>query len=142
LTRSRYFSPTLNAAIFDGPVRIYFAQYQESLALKVYFKFQDRLQTLLDADREQRLKKPHVFVMLYPTEEIFTQSFPIDLSQQKMRVDSFGQDLVIGVCGALENEETEEVFEMIQKFLRQSEPLDTVTPDEMRDRDEMRELDL
>lgn len=140
LTRSRYFNPALNAAIFDGPVRIYFAQYQESLALKVYFRFQDRLQNLLEADGEMRLKRPHVFVMLYPTEDIFSQSFPNTQLKMKIQVGLLGQDHVIGVCGALENEEMEEVFSLILGFLQPTDGLDHTSERHLDS--ELRELDF
>jgi hypothetical protein len=76
ITQTQYYSPAFNAAIFDGPIRIYFAQDQESLAMKVYFSVQAKIQSLPEAEREAfRLVDSNIFVMLYPSNESFQISF-------------------------------------------------------------------
>src|SRR5262245_9985253 len=76
VTQSKYFSPVFNAAIFDGPIRIYFAQYQEAQALKLYFNFQQRFTELRKEARGIfKDRSRNIFVMLYPTEETFDLSF-------------------------------------------------------------------
>src|SRR3989338_1668823 len=76
VTQSKFFSPAFNAAIFDGPLRIYFAQYQEAAALKIYFHLQEQLNQC-DGHLKTALKKlnSNTFVMLYPTSDIFMRSF-------------------------------------------------------------------
>src|SRR6476620_6966680 len=76
LTQSRFYSPVFNAAVFDGPIRIYFAQHQEAMALQVYFRLQQSLKDTYAAFR--KTYKQHgqtVFLMLYPNGESFEQAF-------------------------------------------------------------------
>lgn len=111
LTQSRFYSPAFNAAIFDGPVRIYFAQYQEALALKIYFRLQDRLQGWLAPSQQlSRLKLPNIFIMLYPTDEIFANCFSGEQCQDKVVGENLGEDYVIGVCGPLREEDTDKLY--------------------------------
>lgn len=114
LTQSRYYSPAFNAAIFDGPVRIYFAQYQEALALKIYFRLQDKVHgwTGLQPGRQ---RNPNVFIMLYPTEEIFANCFSPEQALEKVVTEKLGDDHVIGVCGPLREEDFEPVYRILEK---------------------------
>jgi hypothetical protein len=118
LTQSRFYSPAFNAAVFDGPIRIYFAQHQEALALKVYFQLQQYLKDTYSTFRKNF--KQHgqtIFLMLYPTEESFTTSFE---NGAKMNVASekIGDDHVLGVRGPLMDEEYTEVFERVKVILQ------------------------
>ena len=82
VTQSRFFTPLFNAAIFDGPIRIYFAQAQESLAMKLYFNLQERYGDLRQAAREIfRERGSNVFVMLYPDATTFEKSFGFDFDE-------------------------------------------------------------
>lgn len=82
VTQSRFFTPLFNAAIFDGPIRIYFAQAQESLAMKLYFNLQERYGDLRQAAREIfRERGSNVFVMLYPDVATFEKSFGFDFDE-------------------------------------------------------------
>ena len=94
LARSRYYSTSFNAAICDGVIRIYFAQHQESEALKIYFKIQEALKK-----RGSPLKseEAHIFIMLYPD----SQSFSVSFSHlgSKVDVDEFDGGFVIGLNG-------------------------------------------
>ena len=76
VTQSKYFSPSFNAAIFDGPIRIYFAQYQEAQALKLYHNLQERFSDVRKHARGIfKERGQNIFVMLYPTPELFESSF-------------------------------------------------------------------
>ncbi len=102
LTQSRFYSPAFNAAIFDGPVRIYFAQYQEPLALKVYFSVQERLKESFSQIRESFRKTGlNVFVMLYPSSEAFKMTFDEGALESSVIVERLGNDFVVGVSGPL-----------------------------------------
>lgn len=106
LTQSKFFSPAFNAAIFDGPLRIYFAQYQEAEALKIYFKLQDRLKGEKNDVRDQLKENgSHVFVMLYPTADIFSRSFERLAGDRGIARERFGKDLVVGISGTLREDE-------------------------------------
>ena len=111
VTQSKYFSPAFNAAIFDGPLRIYFAQYQESEALKVYFRLQEHFK--FDQKRLSGALKEagsHVFVMLYPTSDIFVRSFAEDDSGHRIASGRIGRNIVVGVNGAVAEEDYSEIF--------------------------------
>jgi len=131
VTQSRFFSPAFNAAIFDGPIRIYFAQYQEAQALKLYFNLQERYGEVRKQARGIfREKGRNIFVMLYPTQETFELSFgpepkPTGLGAEKGRSailrDRLGQDFVVGVCGPLEDEDLELVCLAMDQIVRSFE---------------------
>ena len=135
VTQSKYFSPAFNAAIFDGPIRIYFAQYQEAQALKIYFNLQQRFG---DVRRQARgifkNRDRNIFVMLYPTEETFDLSFG-DLEPQATGAgaesglnmnglvvsESIGDDYVIGVRGPFEDDSFERLCTEIDQIARTAE---------------------
>jgi len=118
ILQSKYFSPTFNTAIFDGPLRVYFAQQQEPEAMKVYFSLQAQLfkeSPMLEHLREHFPKDSTLFVMIYPNKDSFKQSFDCeeDFSTQKM-----GQDYVIGVQGPISEKTKDDILGHIQeKFL-------------------------
>lgn len=78
LTQSRFFHSAFNSAIFDGPVRIYFVQFHETFALKIYFALQDELAPLFNSvkDYSKDSSGSTVLIMVYPTEEVFNGAFP------------------------------------------------------------------
>ena len=120
LTQSRFYSPAFNAAVFDGPIRIYFAQHQEALALKVYFKLQQYLQDTYSTFRKNF--KQHgqtIFLMLYPTQESFKDSFKNEGGPEvAVGAERLGDDHVLGVRGPLGEEEYEVVFERVKAILQ------------------------
>jgi hypothetical protein len=109
VTQSKYFSPAFNAAIFDGPIRIYFAQYQEAQALKLYFNLQERFgETRRAARGFFKERGRNIFVMLYPTDETFALSFDSVMNgagavagQSTIARECLGSDVVFGVRGPL-----------------------------------------
>ena len=117
LTQSRYYSPAFNAAVFDGPIRIYFAQHQESLALKVYFRLQQYLKESYSVLRESFKTHGHsVFLMLYPNSESFESAFPVH--NNKVVVSAkIGDEHVLGVRGPLEDSEYDRIFEQVKVIL-------------------------
>lgn len=120
LTQSRFYSPVFNAAVFDGPIRIYFAQHQEELALKVYSKLQTYLQDTYSAFRKNF--KQHgqtIFLMLYPTQESFKDSFELESGAElSVAFEKLGNDHVLGVRGPLLEDEYEEVFDRVKLILQ------------------------
>lgn len=123
VTQSPFFNTAFNAAIFDGPFRIYFAQYQEAHALKIYFGLQNLMRTSLQ-DEVGKLKadKKCVFVMLYPNEETFLKSFPVSLAagasaSPMIRAERLGTDFVIGVQGHLSDSGMDKLHTQIAQLL-------------------------
>lgn len=120
VTQSRFFSPVFNAAIFDGPIRIYFAQYQEAAALKLYYNLQERYSDVRKAARlGLKERGQSIFVMMYPNEETFDVSFPDDPTPTGLGAEAgvirgtqivrgrLGSDYVVGVCGPMEDQDLE-----------------------------------
>jgi hypothetical protein len=126
LTQSRYYSPVFNAAVFDGPIRIYFAQHQEALALKIYFRLQQYLKETYTTFRNTF--KQHgqtVFLMLYPTLESFENSFSDDNRSETVVSERLGEDYVLGVKGPLVDDDFEEIFASVKSILQ----IPMVSPD-------------
>jgi len=120
LTQSRYYSPAFNAAIFDGPVRIYFAQYQEALALRIYFRLQERFkESFRQAKSSFKQTGTNLFLMLYPTVETFENSFSPLINGETSRCEMLGEDFVIGVRGPLIEDDYETVFLRMESILQQ-----------------------
>jgi len=119
LTQSRFYSPVFNAAVFDGPIRIYFNQNQEALALKVYFRLQQHLKDTYS--RFRNTFKQHgqtIFLMLYPTQESFESSFSSANQENHVLAEKLGEDHVLGVRGPLLEEDYDEVFERVKVILQ------------------------
>lgn len=74
LTESEYYSSDFNGAIFDEPFRLYFAQYQENLALRVYFQLRQILSEFKEGSKST--SKNSTFILLYPSKEAFLKVFP------------------------------------------------------------------
>ena len=121
LMQSKFFNPAFNSAIFDGPVRIYFAQSQEALALKIYFHLQQR-----HAEEISRAKELHKFlertvlVLLYPTTESFQLSFD---GGNDVTSDQLMEDSLIGVPGPVDDEKLDQVLEQILKAFQEWEKI-------------------
>ncbi len=118
LTQSKFYSPAFNAAVFDGPIRIYFAQHQEPSALKFYFMLQQFLKERYSAVRQTF--KQHgqtIFLMLYPTLEAFESSFaggnPDDVVTAKL-----GDDHVVGIRGPIQEDQFDRVFDKVKAILQ------------------------
>lgn len=123
LTQSRYYSPVFNAAVFDGPIRIYFAQHQEALALKVYFQLQQYLKETYSTLRKAfRQHGQTVFLMLYPTQESFASSFSDEVIAGNVKSERLGDDYVLGVRGPLDDENYDEVFQTVKAILQNPSP--------------------
>lgn len=117
LTQSRFYSPAFNAAVFDGPVRIYFAQHQETLALNVYFRLQQHLKESYASFRKNfKLHGQTIFLMLYPTLESFENSFS-DEQSLSVVAEKLGEDHVVGVRGPLGEDQYDQVFTQVKSIL-------------------------
>ncbi len=117
LTQSKYYSPAFNAAIFDGPLRIYFAQYQESLALEIYFKLQQCLKGLGEGRKLLKNIGSNVFVMLYPSSEIFNLSFEAPLEPSStVSMSRIDRDYVFGINVNINDTGYEFIFQQMESL--------------------------
>lgn len=97
LVQSKYFNSSFNSAIFDGPLRLYFAQSQESAALKIYFCFQQKYPELFEkAKVSYRQTQAHLILLIYPDRSAFTASF--SKSTESIEFDYLENDTLVGIC--------------------------------------------
>lgn len=123
LMQSKFFSPAFNSAIFDGPVRIYFAQFHEALALKVYFMVQQKLsKEVAQAKVVSKASGANILVMIYPTVDSFTMSFE-DQANQTIAVEEWNDDMVIGTRGPIEDEQLEPLIEVLRTTIVNWKPV-------------------
>jgi hypothetical protein len=115
VTQSKYYSPVFNAALFDGPLRLYFAQSHEADALKLYFQIQDILGSP-DLRKHFKGNNQCLFVMIYPSPETFDVLF--GGSEEGFEVTKLDHSPLIGVRGPLTTESIDRVVELILKFIR------------------------
>lgn len=111
LTQSRFYSPAFNAAIFDGPFRIYFTQIQESAALKLYFRLQEQLKIEDTPIKEQlKVQGTAIFLMVYPSDETFQNAFA---GADPIVKDRLGGDLVLGVKGPIHDHQLDLIVQEV-----------------------------
>ncbi len=120
ITQTKFYSPALNAAIFDGPIKIYFSQAQENTALKLYFELNKKMQGMDFSENET--SHPQIYVILYPSSENFYNSFDKSLSSEESHKALIGYDQwedyhVIGIRGPIENECLGDVYDTLSTIL-------------------------
>jgi hypothetical protein len=117
LMKTEHYHPSLNSAIFDGPLRIYFAQSQESLALKIYFQ----LQKVIDKYGHQQNPNWYFVILIYPSRSIFNEQSPS--ASLNFQVLNFQADSVILTHGELQNDELLDLESSLKTLLDQSHRL-------------------
>lgn len=124
LMQSKYFNPAFNSAIFDGPVRIYFAQFHEALALKIYFMIQQKLVVQMNKAKElSKASGANILVMVYPTAESFSLSFDqVESSLSPLEVEKWHEDVVIGLRGPIEDENLDLLIETVRLTMENWRP--------------------
>lgn len=124
LMQSKFFNPAFNSAIFDGPIRIYFAQFHEALALKIYFLIQQKLtKEMARAKEMSRATGANILVMIYPTVDSFDLSFGgQDQTQSPLSLEKWNEDVVIGCRGPIEDEHLDNLIETIALSIQNWKP--------------------
>lgn len=123
LMQSKYFNPAFNSAIFDGPIRIYFAQFHEPLALKIYFMIQQQLiQEMSRAKEVSKASGANILVMIYPTTESFTLSFDGKPTDTPFETEKWNEDVVIGLRGPIEDGRLELLMESLRLTMNNWRP--------------------
>lgn len=127
--QSKYFSPAFNSAIFDGPVRIYFAQFHEALALKIYFLVQQKLAAEVAVAKDRaKASGANILVMVYPTEESFELSFEPIPVQGPLQVEKWNEDVVIGLRGPIADENLDILVETLRLTMENWRPVELLRP--------------
>lgn len=124
LMQSKYFNPAFNSAIFDGPVRIYFAQFHEALALKIYFMIQQKLTSeMVRAKEISKASGANILVMIYPTEDSFLLSFE-DAGKHvgPLEVEKWQDDVVIGLRGPIDDANLDLLIESLRLTMENWRP--------------------
>lgn len=116
LMQSKYFSVAFNSAIFDGPYRIYFSQFHESFALKIYFLLQQRTGTEFSSLRSHSQKsKVNFYIMIYPHPESFDYSFEEGGVESLWSTEKWNRDLVMGLKRPLEDHEVPQFIDEVAR---------------------------
>lgn len=113
LTQSKFYSPAFNAAIFDGPLRIYFAQYQEALALEIYFKIQQTLKSFSEGRKHLKNLGANIFVMLYPSSDVYNLSFE-STDGNGVAISRIDKDYVFGINSTIDEQGYNFIFSHLQ----------------------------
>ena len=119
ITQSPFYSPAFNGAIFDGPLRLYFSQSQEALALKFYFELRSQIQELTVL--WPRSGGPSLFVMIYPTEETFELCFVsqgLTWTPETLPMGRLGRDHVVAIQAEDCDTNMDEVVSRVSKVIR------------------------
>lgn len=119
ITQSPFYSPAFNGAIFDGPLRLYFTQSQEALALKFYFELRSKTQDL--TAMWPRNSGPSFYVMIYPTEETFDLCFVsqgLSWTPETLPLGRLGRDHVVALQANDCESQLDEVIEKVLNVIR------------------------
>lgn len=98
ITKTKYFSPEFNTAIFSDPIRIYFSNEQESQALELYFKLQSR-KNQWEKFLRARGTNNYCYIMLYSDDRQFKRSFADESSY--FAPGEMGEDYILGIKGPM-----------------------------------------
>ncbi len=118
LTNSQFYTSSLNAAIFDGPFKIYFTQDSEPLGLNVYFQIQNKL-----GDLYKRLKSSfkssgfNVFIMIYPDGETYKSFFENNEVAPGLFEANIKEHLLLGVNKEITGDQMEYLFVYLKEKL-------------------------
>ena len=132
LMQSKFFNPAFNSAIFDGPIRIYFAQFHEALALKIYFMIQQKLnEHVVRAKEISKASGANILVMVYPSEESFLMSFEAQQSQIEypLALEKWNEDVVVGLRGPIEDQHLDLLVDTIGLAIDNWKPSLKVAPE-------------
>lgn len=120
-TQSRFYNPAFNSSIFDGPIRIYFAQVQEPLALKIYFGLQQIFEHEIQRAKEiHRQTGASLCVLVYPNAEAFQFSF--ETTREFIVNDRLGTDEIVAIRGPFEDQDLPIVLKSVADRLRSWNP--------------------
>lgn len=114
--QSHYYNSALNSAIYDGPVRIYFNQLNETQALKIYFLLQEKMKEELQRAKDlSKALGSIILVTMYPTEEMYQNVF---VSEELFPIQHFDGDYIVGLKGPIAEIEAEKFLSQIRSILK------------------------
>jgi hypothetical protein len=108
---TRYYSPVFNTALFDGPLRIYFSQSYETVALKIYHLLQSQHASFWNQLKQYSANtKEHLFLMIYPEAKDLSSVFNKDTEHQSQEWD---EGLAVGIVQAHTDDELKKQIDYI-----------------------------
>lgn len=134
LMQSKFFNPAFNSAIFDGPIRIYFAQFHEALALKIYFLIQQKLvHEVTKAKDLSRASGANILIMIYPSEESYLMSFESESgSSDPICLERWNEDVVLGCRGPIEDQHLDTLIQTLGMAIESWNPAVKAIPSELQ----------
>lgn len=116
---TRFYSPVFNTALFDGPLRIYFSQSYENVALRIYHILQTQhTETWSLLKNSTHKSKDHLFLMIYPEagdmHMVFdSQNQPDQLAQTQV----WEEGLAVGLFRALNDDQIRQQVDYLVKTI-------------------------
>ena len=109
---TRFYSPVFNTALFDGPLRIYFSQSYESVALKIYHLLQSQYaDTWAHLKNQNSYSKRHLFLMIYPEDRDLQMVF--EDKSKSFHAQEWEEGLSIGCVQARNDQELQSQLDFI-----------------------------
>lgn len=99
ITKSKYFTPNFNTAIFSDPIRIYFSNIHESQALELYFHLQRRKNEWEKFLSSRGEGNNFCYIMIYSESNQYEECF--DKEKAEFSPTDMGSDFVVGINGPL-----------------------------------------
>ena len=100
ITKSKYFTPNFNTAIFSDRIRIYFSNEHESQALELYFHLQKRKNHWEKFLNERGAGDNFCYIMLYSESDQYKKCF--DQGEGHFSPVDMDGDYVVGINGPLD----------------------------------------
>jgi hypothetical protein len=109
---TRYYSPVFNTALFDGPLRIYFSQSYETVALKIYHLLQSQHEQFWNQLKQYSANsKEHLFLMIYP--EAKDLGLVFNKTEAEHQSQEWDEGLAVGIVQAQTDDELKKQLEYI-----------------------------
>ena len=111
---TRFYSPVFNTALFDGPIRLYFSQSYETVALKIYHLLQTEYTSTWTALKDHTANsKEHLFLIIYPElkdlQVVFTDN------KSSLQTQEWEEGLAVGLCQTIDDVMLKEQMQFIVK---------------------------
>ena len=99
---TRFYSPVFNTALFDGPIRLYFSQSYETVALKIYHLLQSDYTETWNKLKEHTLhSKEHLFLIIYP--ELKDLQLVFTENKTPLQTQEWEEGLAVGLCQTVDD---------------------------------------
>ncbi len=99
---TRFYSPVFNTALFDGPIRLYFSQSYETVALKIYHLLQTEFTSTWNALKDHtNNSKEHLFLIIYPEAKDLHTVFTDD--KTLLQTQEWEEGLAVGLCQTVDD---------------------------------------